>query len=167
MIQTFDRPLCVRQLRYSGMMETIRIRRAGYPIRHTFADFVERYRVLCPPMAGVPYSLIGDMRRATLDICETVFPRGSPAADYQLGKTKVFLKDAHDSSLQMLREKAFHKHAILIQKTWRGFHQRCRYERTRAAALVIKRFYRAFKDRIRFLRVCLFFTSCLDWFHNF
>jgi myosin heavy subunit len=34
------------------MMETIRIRRAGYPIRHTFREFVERYRFLisgCPP----------------------------------------------------------------------------------------------------------------------
>ena len=27
--QLFDRELCCRQLRYSGMMETIRIRRAG------------------------------------------------------------------------------------------------------------------------------------------
>ena len=50
--QVFDRELCCRQLRYSGMMETIRIRRAGYPIRHTFREFVERYRFLisgCPP----------------------------------------------------------------------------------------------------------------------
>ena len=38
----FDRELCCRQLRYSGMMETIRIRRAGYPIRHTFNEFVDR-----------------------------------------------------------------------------------------------------------------------------
>ncbi len=48
----FDRELCCRQLRYSGMMETIRIRRAGYPIRHTFFEFVDRYRFLingCPP----------------------------------------------------------------------------------------------------------------------
>ena len=47
-VQLFDRGLCVRQLRYSGMMETIRIRRAGYPIRYTFAEFVDRYRVLMP-----------------------------------------------------------------------------------------------------------------------
>uniref|UniRef100_A0AAQ5ZCV3 Myosin VIIAb n=1 Tax=Amphiprion ocellaris TaxID=80972 RepID=A0AAQ5ZCV3_AMPOC len=44
----FDRELCIRQLRYSGMMETIRIRRAGYPIRYSFAEFVDRYRVLMP-----------------------------------------------------------------------------------------------------------------------
>lgn len=47
-LQMFDSGLCVRQLRYSGMMETIRIRRAGYPIRYTFAEFVDRYRVLMP-----------------------------------------------------------------------------------------------------------------------
>jgi len=49
----FDRGLCCRQLRYSGMMETIRIRRAGYPIRHSFKEFVERYRFLIP---GIPPS---------------------------------------------------------------------------------------------------------------
>lgn len=47
----FDRGLCCRQLRYSGMMETIRIRRAGYPIRHAFPEFVERYRFL---ISGIP-----------------------------------------------------------------------------------------------------------------
>jgi len=33
------------------MMETIRIRRAGYPIRHGFNEFIERYRFLIP---GIP-----------------------------------------------------------------------------------------------------------------
>lgn len=49
--QLFDRELCIRQLRYSGMMETIRIRKTGYPIRYSFAEFLERYRVLLPASA--------------------------------------------------------------------------------------------------------------------
>lgn len=40
--QVLDRQLIARQLRYSGMMETIRIRQAGYPIRYTFNEFVNR-----------------------------------------------------------------------------------------------------------------------------
>jgi len=82
LLQSFDRVLCLRQLRCSGMMETIRIRRAGYPIRHLFTDFVERYRLL----VGPPH--LEDCRAATLKICQTVL-RGS---DFQLGRTKVFLK---------------------------------------------------------------------------
>jgi len=34
-------------------METAKIRRAGYPIRHSFQEFVERYRVLAP---GTPHA---------------------------------------------------------------------------------------------------------------
>lgn len=44
--QLFDRELCIRQLRYSGMMETIKIRKAGYPVRYTFEEFLQRYRAL-------------------------------------------------------------------------------------------------------------------------
>uniref|UniRef100_A0A8C7L5K1 Myosin VIIA n=1 Tax=Oncorhynchus kisutch TaxID=8019 RepID=A0A8C7L5K1_ONCKI len=74
----FDRELCVRQLRYSGMMETIRIRRAGYPIRYTFGEFVDRYRVLMP---GV--------KPANRQVMEAVLGRDD---DWQIGKTKIFLK---------------------------------------------------------------------------
>lgn len=39
----------MRQLRYSGMMDTIHIRKQGYPIRHTFKEFLRRYRILLNP----------------------------------------------------------------------------------------------------------------------
>jgi myosin heavy subunit len=44
--QLFDRQLCIQQLRYSGMMETVHIRKSGFPIRYTFEEFSQRFRVL-------------------------------------------------------------------------------------------------------------------------
>jgi len=67
------------------MMETIRIRRAGYPIRHSFADFVDRYRIL---VTGVKPSMQEECKTASDKICRAILGD----ADFQLGKTKVFLK---------------------------------------------------------------------------
>lgn len=87
-LQDFDRELCCKQLRYSGMMETIRIRRAGYPIRHRFRDFVDRYRILAN---GIGPSHKEDCRLASEKICKAVLQ----GMDFQLGRTKVFLKVCH------------------------------------------------------------------------
>ncbi|CAG0899982.1 unnamed protein product, partial [Cyprideis torosa] len=106
----FDRELCCRQLRYSGMMETIRIRRAGYPIRHTFREFVDRYRFL---INGVPPPHKVDCEAAASKICAAVL---GPKSDYQLGKTKVFLKDAHDLFLEQERDRMLTRKILIIQK---------------------------------------------------
>uniref|UniRef100_A0AAX7TJ81 Myosin VIIAa n=1 Tax=Astatotilapia calliptera TaxID=8154 RepID=A0AAX7TJ81_ASTCA len=141
----FDRELCVRQLRYSGMMETIRIRRAGYPIRYTFVEFVDRYRVLMPGVK--PEDLRGTCER----IAEAVLGRDD---DWQMGKTKIFLKvllhagvcphraekpagccsksqicRCHFTQSNFLKLK---KSAVLIQKTWRGYQCRKNYGAMRA-----------------------------------
>jgi myosin-9 len=44
----FDDTIIQRQLRYTGMLETVRIRRAGYNVRLTFEDFKHHYRILLP-----------------------------------------------------------------------------------------------------------------------
>uniref|UniRef100_A0A8C4EBQ7 Myosin VIIAa n=1 Tax=Dicentrarchus labrax TaxID=13489 RepID=A0A8C4EBQ7_DICLA len=127
----FDRELCVRQLRYSGMMETIRIRRAGYPIRYTFVEFVDRYRVLMPGVK--PEDLRGTCQR----IAEAVLGRDD---DWQMGKTKIFLKvllfnktETHkvisDFLFPVIRSNflKMRKSAVFIQKTWRGYQCRKNY----------------------------------------
>ncbi|XP_026757269.2 myosin-VIIa isoform X1 [Galleria mellonella] len=142
----FDRGLCCRQLRYSGMMETIRIRRAGYPIRHSFKEFVERYRFLIP---GVPPAHKTDCRSATSKICASVLGK----SDYQLGHTKVFLKDAHDLFLEQERDRVLTRKILILQRSIRGWVYRRRFLKMRAAAILIQRHWRGKLQRIRYNRM--------------
>ncbi|XP_023648220.2 myosin VIIAa isoform X5 [Paramormyrops kingsleyae] len=138
----FDRELCVRQLRYSGMMETIRIRRAGYPIRYTFVEFVDRYRVLMPGVK--PAYKQEDLRGTCQRIAEAVLGRDD---DWQMGKTKIFLKDHHDMLLEIERDKAITDKVILIQKVVRGFKDRSNFLKMRKSALFIQKTWRGYYCR--------------------
>ncbi|XP_061387110.1 unconventional myosin-VIIa-like, partial [Musca vetustissima] len=141
----FDRELCVRQLRYSGMMETARIRRAGYPIRHTYKEFVQRYRILMRglgPLDKVNY------RQVTEDICHKEL---SLKSDHQFGLTKVFLKDCDDALLEEERSRAILKAIVTIQRAVRRLIFKRYMEKHRNAAIVIQRNWRACKPRRDFL----------------
>ncbi|CAG0891194.1 unnamed protein product [Darwinula stevensoni] len=124
----FVRGLCCRQLKYLGMMETARIRQAGYPIRHAFQEFVGRYWCLS---GLIPPSKNEDKHERARQICENVL--GS-SGDYQLGTCKVFLKIAGDLHLEQERNRILRNVAI-VQR-----HIRRWCQRRRAAAIVIKRF---------------------------
>uniref|UniRef100_A0A8C3JWD0 Myosin VIIB n=1 Tax=Calidris pygmaea TaxID=425635 RepID=A0A8C3JWD0_9CHAR len=128
----FDRELCIKQLRYSGMMETIQIRKAGYPIRYKFEEFLERYRVLLP--WSLREQLKNDARQSCISISEAVLGKDE---SWQVGKTKIFLKVSKKGSLlssrnnllfvtspvcllrkQFLKQR---KSAVTIQSAWRGY----------------------------------------------
>uniref|UniRef100_A0A8C2P3D6 Unconventional myosin-VIIa n=1 Tax=Capra hircus TaxID=9925 RepID=A0A8C2P3D6_CAPHI len=138
----FDRHLCVRQLRYSGMMETIRIRRAGYPIRYSFVEFVERYRVLLPGVK--PAYKQDDLRGTCQRMAEAVLGTHD---DWQMGKTKIFLKDHHDMLLEVERDKAITDRVILLQKVIRGFKDRSNFLKLKNAATLIQRHWRGHNCR--------------------
>ncbi|KAK2154842.1 hypothetical protein LSH36_256g06087 [Paralvinella palmiformis] len=139
----FDRELCVRQLRYSGMMETIRIRRAGYPIRHTFADFVDRYRIL---ITGVGPSHVEECKSASTKICKAVLG----GADFQLGKSKVFLKDAQDAFLEQERDKQLTRKIMLLQKAIRGWHYRKKFYRMRECCTILQAYWKGYSQKRRY-----------------
>lgn len=142
----FDRTLSCRQLRYSGMMETIRIRRAGYPIRHGFREFVERYRFL---INGVPPAHRTDCRLATARICAAVLGK----SDYQLGHTKVFLKDAHDLFLEQERDRVLTRKILILQRSIRGWVYRRRFLRMKAAAITVQKHWKGYAQRKRFKKM--------------
>ncbi|XP_044267931.1 myosin-VIIa-like [Tribolium madens] len=143
--QVFDRSLCCRQLRYSGMMETAKIRQAGYPIRYTYKDFVDRFRHLGK---AIPPSSKGDCKQSTKKICETVFQNNE---DYQMGTTKLFLK-AHDHEfLEQERSRILSKYILVLQKAIRGWIFKRRFRKLREAAIVFQKYWRARGYRTKFL----------------
>ncbi|XP_070816887.1 unconventional myosin-VIIa [Chaetodon trifascialis] len=138
----FDRELCMRQLRYSGMMETIRIRKAGYPVRYTFNEFLGRYRVLLKAYLCDPKT--ESEVKCCESICQAVL---AGEGDWKFGKTKIFLKDYHDSMLEVERMKELNAKALMIQKVIRCYKYRKQFLKKKAGVLVIQKYWRGHKGR--------------------
>lgn len=145
----FNSELCVRQLRYSGMMETARIRRAGYPIRHTFAEFVQRYWFLLP---GIKPAHKTDCLAAAKRICNEILP---PNSDYQFGQRKIFLKYISDTILEKERSQKMLQSITLIQRGFRRVLFKRWLRRYHEAAMVIQKHWRSRQLRRNFLTIQL------------
>ncbi|TMS09553.1 hypothetical protein E3U43_002212 [Larimichthys crocea] len=136
----FDRELCMRQLRYSGMMDTIRIRKLGYPIRHTFVEFMKRYRVLLKTTICNPQT---ETAAACCEaICKTVIKEED---EWKIGRTKIFLRDAHDAILERLRENELSRVAVVIQRVMMGHKDRKSFLKKKRAAVVLQKRWRAYR----------------------
>ncbi|XP_042284103.1 unconventional myosin-VIIb-like [Thunnus maccoyii] len=139
--EVFDRELCMRQLKYSGMMDTIRIRNLGYPIRHTFEEFLMRYRVLLRTTVCDPKTA------KTVACCEAICNLVIEGEDkWKIGKTKIFLKDAHDALLERLREQELSRVALVIQRVMMGYKDRKSFVQKRRAAVVLQKRWRAYRE---------------------
>lgn len=107
----YDDVLVTKQLRYTGMLETTRIRKEGYSQRPTFPDFLDRYKII-----GFGFSQNPPANDTT---CRKILQK-SGVEDYQIGKTKVFLRYWHVDQLNQTLL-PFPTAAIKIQKMVRGF----------------------------------------------
>ena len=50
----FDGMMILKQLRYSGMLESIKIRMAGYAVRFEYEEFISHYGSVVPTLVGCP-----------------------------------------------------------------------------------------------------------------
>ncbi|XP_029929557.1 unconventional myosin-X [Myripristis murdjan] len=139
----FDQTVVLNQLRYSGMLETVKIRRTGFPIRRAFQDFCCRYKVLMRD-ASMP----DDPRGRCIQLLHLY---DSSSAEWQLGKTKVFLRESLEHHLEKQREVEVLKAAMVIQAHVLGYMARKQYRRLLQCIVVIQKNYRAFYWRRKFL----------------
>ena len=108
----------LKQLRCAGMLEAIRIRKAGYSIRTVFKDFNRRYRNCLKGEAGKYDERPRDAAVAILAALAKATPR--LAEKFQVGFTKVFLKEETRSGLEQLLNAACLDQVITIQAAMRG-----------------------------------------------
>ena len=69
-----------------GAISSNRIRRAGYPIRHAFQEFVNRYYMLKKGLK------VSDNSINVIEKCKKILMSTLGEGLWQIGKTKVFLK---------------------------------------------------------------------------
>ncbi|EMC94973.1 hypothetical protein BAUCODRAFT_73113 [Baudoinia panamericana UAMH 10762] len=126
----------MHQIKYLGLQENVRIRRAGFAYRQTFEKFVERFYLLSPKCSYAgEYTWTGDARSGVQQILKDT---SIPKEEWQMGVTKAFIKTPETLfALETMRDRYWHNMAIRIQRAWRNY-LRYRIE----CATRIQRFWR-------------------------
>ncbi|GMG33251.1 unnamed protein product [Aspergillus oryzae] len=137
----------LHQIKYLGLQENVRIRRAGFAYRQTFDKFVERFYLLSPKTSYAgDYTWTGDAESGARQILKDT---SIPAEEYQMGITKVFVKTPETLfALEAMRDRYWHNMAIRIQRAWRNY-LRYRIE----CAIRIQRFWRRTTGGLELLKV--------------
>ena len=110
----------MHQIKYLGLQENVRIRRAGFAYRQTYEKFVERFYLLSPKCSYAgEYTWTGDAKSGVQQILkDTSIPR----EEWQMGVTKAFIKTPETLfALETMRDRYWHNMAIRIQRAWRNY----------------------------------------------
>ncbi|MCI4388069.1 hypothetical protein PGIGA_G00081280 [Pangasianodon gigas] len=110
-----DSKLIMDQLRYNGLLETIRIRREGFSWRPTFKEFAQRYNILLLK-PDLPLD-----KESCMSILNTTELHG-----WRCGSSRLFFKYWHQDELARLLER-LGKAAVVIQKNYRAVSCRKKY----------------------------------------
>ncbi|PFH55566.1 hypothetical protein XA68_18031 [Ophiocordyceps unilateralis] len=110
----------LHQIKYLGLQENVRIRRAGFAYRQVFDKFVDRFFLLSPvtSYAG-EYTWNGSYEDAVKQILNDT---SIPKDEWQLGVTKAFVKSPETLfALEHMRDRYWHNMATRIQRMWRAY----------------------------------------------
>ncbi|GMM38949.1 myosin 5 [Saccharomycopsis crataegensis] len=151
----YDEKQVLHQVKYLGLKENVRIRRAGFAYRTTFEKFAERFYLLSPKCSYAgDYIWEGEAQGACVQILKD---SAIPTSEYQLGVTKIFIKSPETLfALETMKDKYWHNMAARIQRAWRKY-----WKRKVAAAVVFQRLWRERKDGNKFAQVRDYGTKLL------
>ncbi|NXC29172.1 MYO15 protein, partial [Campylorhamphus procurvoides] len=142
----FDVEYVTCQLRHSGILEAIHIRKEGFPIRLPFHSFLARYGLLAGPRLSCLEGREG---------CAAVLAHvlGNPSELYQIGVTKVFLKE---KARQLLERRWIQRQSwavVTLQRKFRCLLRRRRLRVLQEKVTVIQAHFRGYQARKRYRRL--------------
>ncbi|CAM4667426.1 unconventional myosin-Ic isoform X2 [Caretta caretta] len=138
----FDEVLIRHQVKYLGLMENLRVRRAGFAYRRKYEIFLQRYKSLCsetwPTWEGRPHD----------GVAVLVKHLGYKQEEYKMGRTKIFIRFpktlfATEDALEIRKQSL----ATKIQATWRGFYWRQKFLHMKHSAITIQSWWRGTQGR--------------------
>ncbi|ROW14700.1 hypothetical protein VPNG_03747 [Cytospora leucostoma] len=116
----YNVPNVLHQIKYLGLQENVRIRRAGFAYRQSFEKFVDRFFLLSPATSYAgEYTWQGSPEAAVKQILKDT---SIPQEEWQLGVTKAFIKSPETLfALEHMRDRYWHNMATRIQRMWRAY----------------------------------------------
>lgn len=138
----FNKLLVLDQLRCNGVLEGIRIARTGFPNRLPFAEFRQRYEVLCPnvPKGYLEGQAVASMMLERLGLDKSL---------YRVGLSKVFFRAGVLAELEEQRDALITEIMARFQAVARGYiRRRSAYKRLfrTEATRIIQRNFQVYLD---------------------
>ncbi|XP_035532290.1 unconventional myosin-Ib isoform X5 [Morone saxatilis] len=144
----FTESLVCHQARYLGLMENVRVRRAGYAFRQAYEPCLERYKMLCkrtwphwrgPAREGVEV-LMGDLQ--------------VPTEEFSYGRSKIFIRNPRTLFfLEERRRQCLQDLATLIQKIYRGWKCRSQFLLLKKSQIVVAAWYRRYAQQKKYQQI--------------
>eukprot|EP01097_Dermamoeba_algensis_P007168 TRINITY_DN4496_c0_g2_i1.p1 TRINITY_DN4496_c0_g2~~TRINITY_DN4496_c0_g2_i1.p1 ORF type:complete len:1026 (-),score=280.10 TRINITY_DN4496_c0_g2_i1:1414-4236(-) len=129
------------QVRYLGLLENVRVRRAGFANRQPYERFLTRYKMIAKETWPLWRK---DPKSGASAILNS---QSVPSSEIAMGKTKVFIRNPKTLFLlEEQREKKIPFIVTIIQAHVRGLLARLKFGKHRAAMKIVL-FYKTYKSR--------------------
>ncbi|NXB80435.1 MYO15 protein, partial [Donacobius atricapilla] len=141
----FEADVVRTQLRYSGILETIRIRKEGFPIRIPFLVFIDR-------CLGAAAWALPSQRGETTEIVGVLGAAFGPGSRPH-PCSQLFLKEQLYQALESKRARAHHLAALTLQRYARTFFIKRRFRSLRRKIILLQSRARGYLARQRYRRM--------------
>ncbi|XP_014810049.1 PREDICTED: unconventional myosin-Ib isoform X8 [Calidris pugnax] len=144
----FNDALVCHQIRYLGLLENVRVRRAGYAFRQAYEPCLERYKMLCKQTW--PH-----WRGPARDGVKVLFNELKiPEEEFSFGRSKIFIRNPRTLfKLEDLRKQRLEDLATLIEKIYRGWKCRTRFLLMKKSQIVIASWYRRYAQQKKYQKI--------------